>query len=63
MCFRTSLRLMPIDPDTLVAYAQLIIDTSKGYVGHPQVLQKKKGENGEHYLNFRERYLNLKRTD
>jgi hypothetical protein len=34
---------MPIDPDTLVAYAQLIIDTSKGYVGHPQVLQKKKG--------------------
>ena len=54
---------MPIDPDTLVAYAQLIIDTSKGYVGHPQVLQKKKGENGEHYLNFRERYLNLKRTD
>jgi hypothetical protein len=47
MCFRTSLQLMPIDPDTLVAYAQLIIDTSKGYVGHPQVQREKKKSGGK----------------
>ena len=34
-CFRLAMRLVPLDAETLVAYAQLIVDTCRGQIGHP----------------------------